>query len=131
MTPRINKGTIEYTVTIGRAFNRETNRECIRFFFQTAEEFTYFQYLISIQVETDSSRINFHILGLKPKGVSLPSHGKASMPIDFYNLKGKYHIKIYKQGDSVNNFEIKFLPKTIRISREIKQKSPFVSVALI
>lgn len=131
MTPRINKGTIEYTVTIGKAFNRETNRECIRFFFQTFEEFTYFQYLISIQVEKNSGSINFHILGLKPKGVSLPSNGKASMPIDFYDLKGKYRIKIYKQGHSINDFEIKFLPKTIRLSRGIKQKTPFISVALI
>ena len=131
MIPRIDKGTIEYTLRIGKSFHKETSRPCLRFLFETVEEFNYFHYLITIEHRQSEHEIQFKILGLSPKGITLPGNDRAKYSIDFFDLKGDYKIKVYKPGDTLNEFQIKISPNGNRLLREIKHKNPFLSVTII
>lgn len=131
MVPRIDKGSVEYRIFVGRAINEETKKECVRFYFETIEEFNYFHYVITIDHTTNGSSLDFYLLGLKPKGMSLPSNGHATRALDFYDLSGKFDVTVHKQGASINKFQVNITKKKIQLTQPIKQKSPFISVALV
>lgn len=131
MIPRIDKGTVEYTLRIGKSFHKETSKQCYRFLFETIEEFNYFHYLITIEHKQSDGEIHFKILGLRPKGITLPGNDKAKYSIDFFDMKGEYKIKVFKPGDTMNEFQIKISSKGVQVLRDIKQKKPFLSVSVL
>lgn len=129
MVPRVNKGNIEYHLTITKTFQKEEKKECVRFIFETTEEFSYFRYLISINHVVKDKEINFFLRGLQPKGMTMPGNGTAITSIDFFDLKGEYKVRIYKQGYSVNEFMLKFTTKAVKLTKGIKGKKKFIDVA--
>ncbi|MDT8323857.1 MAG: hypothetical protein RRA94_07100 [Bacteroidota bacterium] len=103
MFPRIDKGPIEYRLAIYPSYNTERQRECIRFHFRTAEEFSHFQYNIAIEEKTEGGRLSFALKGLKAKGL-LPGVGVAESVVDLFDLDGPYDVHITKPGDIENSF---------------------------
>lgn len=128
MVPRIDKGSLEYTLTVGRTVHRDSRRECVRFLFRTTEFFNHFQYKISIMVEEEEQELRFNLLGLRTGGFTLPQPGRAQYEHDFFDLKGDYRVRIVKQGNTVNDFLLRVSPKSLRVVEEIRQPSPFISV---
>lgn len=131
MVPRIDKGSIEYTLTIGKAIDRDSGRECVRFYFETTEFFTHFPYRISVAVERQEQEIRFNLLGLRTGGFTLPNAGKAESAHDFFDLKGDYHVRVLKQGNIENDFRLRITPKTVRILEDISHPSPFITVGSV
>jgi len=131
MMPRIDKGTIEYTLTVGKSIHRETHRECVRFCFETTEFFTHFQYRLSIDVEQSEQELRFNLLGLRTGGFTMPKAGKAEYEHDFFGLKGDYRVRVVKQGSTENEFLLRITPKTVRIVEEIRHPSPFIRIGTV
>lgn len=103
MFPRIDKGPIEYSLAIYPAYNTEQQRDCIRFHFRTAEEFSHFQYNIAIEETAEKGHLSFALKGLKAKGL-LPGVGVAESVVDLFDLEGPYEVRITKPGDIANSF---------------------------
>lgn len=128
MFPRVDKGTIEYRLTIQQALNKEKKRHCIRFTFQTTEEFTYFRYGITIDHELKKKEIHFYLRGLKTLGLTVPESGAAQSSLDLFDLGGEYKVTIHKQGASRNDFSIKISPAALKLLRDVHDKTPFIEL---
>lgn len=128
MVPRIDKGSVEYTLTVGKTIHHDSRRECVRFQFLTTELFNHFQYKISIMVEEEGQEIRFNLLGLRTGGFMLPQPGMAEYEHDFFDLKGDYRVRVIKQGNTENDFLLRVTQKSVRILEEIRHPSPFLIV---
>ena len=128
MFPRIDKGPIEYSLDIRRAWNQKEKRECIRFRFETIEEFHHFQYEISVDNALRKGKIEFALRGLTTKGMLLPASGHAETVIDFCDLEGKYTVAVSKPGPITNEFLIHVPPKSVRIVDGIAADPSFLVV---
>lgn len=131
MVPRIEKDTIEYTLTIGRDIHPEHRKECVRFFFETREVFNHFRYALSVRVEQKPQELRFDLVGLSTGGFTIPSPGKAAYAHDFFDLKGDVLVRVVKQGAVENEFQLRVTPRTVRILRGIKHRSPFIEISAI
>ena len=128
MFPRIDKGPIEYTLDIQRAWNKMERQECIRFQFKTMEEFNHFQYEISVDHALRKGSIEFLLRGLTTKGMLLPGSGQAESSIDLSGLEGKYRVAVSKPGPITMEFTINITPKTVRIVEGVAAKASFLVV---
>jgi hypothetical protein len=104
MFQRIEKKPIEYHLNVFHAVDWKTKKPVIRFHFETQEEFHYFQYLISIESNTNNGHLDFKIRGLKPQVITLPQDGPAVADIDLPYMTGKFVVNITKPGNILNSF---------------------------
>jgi hypothetical protein len=128
MFPRIDKGPIEYHLNIAPAYNIEKREECVRFTFETHEEFHHFQYQITIDHEVRDGEIDFVIRGLKPRGMTMPGIGRAQSDIDLFGLNGKYTVRVEKPGHVVNNFAVAIRRLTPKIVDDVESDDTFLQV---
>lgn len=128
MFPRIDKGPIEYTLEITKAYNKDQQRDCIRFTFETTEEFSHFQYRIAIEPTTDDGRLSFRLKGLKTKGLTMPGAGRANSSVDLFDLNGEYGVVVAKPGDVANAFSMKVSRGKPRLTSDVTDGQPFLSV---
>jgi hypothetical protein len=128
MFPRIDKGPIEYTLTIGTAYNRDQQRDCVRFTFETSEEFSHFQYRIAIDEEISGNVLSFRLKGLKTMGLTLPGVGRARSSVDLFDLNGEYLVQVSKPGDVMNSFTMKINRNKPRIVEDVHDDQPFLVV---
>ena len=129
MFPRIDKGPIEYYLNIAQAFNTEKKRKCVRFTFQTNEEFHHFQYLITIDYTLQNGELGFVIKGLKPRGMTMPGVGPAVTSIDFFDLEGKFNISVSKPGQIVNSFVLSVKRLAPNILKDVSESDAFLQVS--
>jgi len=130
MFPRIDKGPIEYFLEIGKAYNTEARRECVRFHFQTIEEFNHFKYSISVVERSSDGKLTFILKGLTTGGLSLPGTGRAESKIDLFDLDGTYHVTVSKPGDVTNSFILKKENAVLHLIEDISDDSPFLDVTI-
>ncbi len=130
MFPRIDKGNIEYRLSIERAFNVEHQRNCVRFRFETVEEFHHFRYEISIDAERNGSALLFYLRGLKPRKLGMPGTGTALRLLDFFDLVGQYDIEVYKQNGEKNCCRVNVTPRRIAVINEVSGKDLFMDVSV-
>ncbi len=128
MFPRIDKGPIEYFLTIKPAYNTEKRAECLRFEFETNEEFHHFEYMITIDYKIEDSTLDFTIKGLKPRGMTMPSVGRARTSIDLFDLKGKYDVTVAKPGQIQNSFTLSVRNLTPKILKDVPKGDSFLQV---
>ena len=129
MFPGIDKGPIEYTLSIYPAYNVEAQRECTRFHFRTAEEFSHFQYNIAIEEHASKGELSFALKGLKAKGL-LPGVGVAESVGDLFDLSGPYAVTITKPGDIANSFRFSVTDVKMKILSEISGEDRFLDVSI-
>jgi hypothetical protein len=130
MFPRIDKGPIEYFLKVERAFNTEQKRECIRFRFQTIEEFHHFRYIISTDSKVKGNKIGIRLRGLKTQGLFLPAVGRAEGMIDFFDLKGEYDITIAKPGNVKTAFKLGVTPATVSLVDGSQGSGSFLHITM-
>ena len=130
MFPRIDKGHIQYFLQVERAFNVEEKKDCIRFRFQTFEEFHHFRYVISTEHKVKGSKIGIQLRGLKAPGLFLPAVGRAEGHIDFFGLKGEYEITISKPGNVKTGFRLSCTPKNIKILDGGPPRDSFLAITI-
>lgn len=129
MFPRIDKGPIEYTLEVFPAYSTETQRDCIRFRFQTTEEFSYFQYRITIDEKVEKNRLTFALRGLKTKGL-LPGVGSAETVVDLFDLKGNLDIDVVKPGDITNSFRMSIDENGPKLLKDVQTEDHFLEVLI-
>ncbi|MCB2204335.1 hypothetical protein KQI65_06255 [bacterium] len=129
MFPRIDKGPIEYSLEIYRAYNTEQQRDCIRFHFRTAEEFSHFQYHIAIEETAGDGKLAFALKGLKAKGL-LPGVGVAEGIVDLFDLEGRYDVEIVKPGEIANSFQFSAGEETLELLSDIADKERFLELSV-
>jgi len=129
MFPRIDKGPIEYSLAIYPAYNTEQQRDCIRFHFRTAEEFSHFQYNIAIEEKEESGRLSFALKGLKAKGL-LPGVGVAESVVDLFDLSGAYEVHITKPGDIENIFRFAVREEGPALLADIESDERFLDISV-
>ncbi len=129
MFPRIDKGPIEYRLEVFPAYSTETQRECIRFLFQTAEEFSHFQYRIAIEETFEKGRLVFALRGLKAKGL-LPGVGVAQTAVDLFDLHGSYDIEVIKPGDITNSFRMAVNEQVPRLLKDVLETDHFLEISI-
>ncbi|MFA6232582.1 MAG: hypothetical protein WC824_00165 [Bacteroidota bacterium] len=129
MFPRIDKGPIEYTLEVFPAYNTEKRRDCIRFRFQTTEEFNHFQYGIAIEDWMEKGHLVFALRGLKTKGL-LPGVGVAKSVLDLFDLDGSYDVDVIKPGDITNSFRMSFGQQGLRLVKGVQDNDHFLEVLI-
>lgn len=129
MFPRIDKGPIEYYLSIRPAYNAERRVECLRFTFETNEEFHHFQYLITIDHKISNGSIEFVIKGLKPRGMTMPGVGRAITEIDLFDLRGHYEVNVFKPGKIQNSFSFSVRNLKPKIQNGISNEEAFLQVS--
>ncbi|MAT40125.1 MAG: hypothetical protein CL946_11035 [Ectothiorhodospiraceae bacterium] len=129
MFPRIDKGPIEYYLLIAPAFNVEKQRECLRFTFQTNEEFHHFRYYIAIEHSIEDKKITFNLKGLKSAGMDMPAVGRAESNVDMFDLAGEYEVEVFKPGDIKNDFTIYVRSNKPKVSKDIENEDAFLMVS--
>lgn len=127
MFPRIDKGPIEYYLDVYPAYSTEQRRECTRFRFRTAEEFSHFRYRISIEEKNEKGKLRFVLRGLKAKGL-LPGTGVAESAVDLFDLSGKYDVTVVKPGDIVNTFRMSLDEHGPHLVKGVPDIDPFLEV---
>ena len=130
MFPRIDKGPIEYFLKVERAINTEQKKECIRFRFQTIEEFHHFRYVISTEHKLKGNKIAIRLRGLKTEGLFLPAVGRAEGHIDFFDLKGEYEITVAKPGNVRTEFRIGITRKSIALLDSVASDDSFLHITI-
>ncbi len=130
MFPRIDTGPIEYLLSISRAYNKDEQRECIRFSFATTAEFTYFQYHISIEEQAGNGELEFFLKGLKTSGLIMPGSGRAESSVDLFDLQGEYSVAVYKPGDVKNSFNLKVGKSKMKLTGNINEDDSYLSVSI-
>ena len=130
MFPRIDTGPIEYLLSISRAYNKDEQRECIRFSFSTTAEFMYFQYHISIEDQAGNGEIGFFLKGLKTSGLIMPGSGRAESSVDLFDLQGEYSVEVYKPGDHKNTFKLKVGKSRMKLTGIIEEADSFLYVSI-
>ncbi len=106
MFPRIDKGPIEYRLNICPALNKRDKSPVMRFHFETAEEFHYFQYQLSIETREKRGTMEFRIKGLRPQIVTIPQDGNAIADVDVPYREGRFQVSVTKPGNITNTFTI-------------------------
>jgi hypothetical protein len=129
MFPRIDKGPIEYYLSIRPAYNVEKREECLRFRFETNEEFHHFQYQITIDHKLDNGAMEFVIKGLKPRGMTMPGVGRAITEIDVFKLRGHYDVNVFKPGKVLNSFSFSVKNLKPKIQNGITNEEAFLQVS--
>ncbi len=128
MFPRIDKGPVEYTLDMYPAIHEKTKTPCMRFHFETTEDFHHFRYNISIEHEVGKKSLRFVIKGLKPLIVALPEVGKAQVDVDFFDLAGEYDVTVQKPGKIVNTFRIAISFPSVRVLKDVTPVPAFLAV---
>ena len=128
MFPRIDKGPIEYTLDVYRAFNARERKECIRFQFLTVEEFNHFRYEITVDQRVAGKRIELTLRGLRTRGMLLPSTGTAEGVVDLFGLAGRYDVALIKPGPVTNECAIHVTDKSVRIVTPVPKRGAFIEV---
>ncbi|MFZ1729255.1 MAG: hypothetical protein WBQ23_01400 [Bacteroidota bacterium] len=129
MFPRIDKGPIEYTLEVFPAYSTETSRDCIRFQFQTTEEFNHFQYHIVIEEKVEKGQLVFALRGLKAKDL-LPGVGVAQTAVDLFDLAGSYDVNVIKPGDISNSFRMKIGEQGPSLLNDVHESDHFLEVLI-
>jgi len=130
MYPRIDKGPIEYTLEIGKTYNRDQQRDCLRFRFRTVEDFLHFQYRLAIEERHGNNSLEFALRGLKTRGLTLPAAGKAEGDVDVFDLEGTYSITIIKPGNIKNSFSISVAGNHPSLVKGVEEENPFIELKL-
>ncbi|MBI5646053.1 MAG: hypothetical protein HY962_03910 [Ignavibacteriae bacterium] len=128
MFPRIDKGPIEYTLDVYRAFNPREKRECVRFHFHTVEEFNHFRYEITVEQRVAGKRIELTLKGLRARGMLLPASGSAEGMVDLFDLTGRYDVALIKPGPVTNECVIHVTDSSVRIVTAVPKRGAFIEV---
>jgi len=128
MFQRIDKGLTEYVLLIARAYNAERKKSCVRFSFQTIEEFHHFRYDIQVDHSKTGQKLYFRLRGIQPKPYSLSEAGRAETFIDVFDLSGSYSVSITKPGKITNQFSLDIQHGNIQVLRPVEGKPVFMEV---
>jgi hypothetical protein len=113
---------IEYRLLITPFLKEREEKIVTLMAMRTVNEFSNFQYEISLDSIIQDSIIRFTIRGLKAPQVSIPGTGPAVKKIEFDDLKGKYQVVISKHGKEENIFFVDISKKKVTIVKSPRKK---------
>ncbi|HXG38918.1 MAG TPA: hypothetical protein VNL36_09150 [Bacteroidota bacterium] len=105
----------EYLLRIYPHLDERTNENSIVLAIETLEIFTSFRYEILLEDKREGNTIELKIVGLHAPAMLMPGKGPARGSRSYTGLKGRYAIRINKMDKEINEFQVEFTSKKIKI----------------
>lgn len=105
----------EYLLRIYPHLDERTNENSVVLAIETLEIFTSFRYEILLEDKREGNTIELKIVGLHAPAMLMPGKGPARGSRSYRGLKGRYAIRINKMDKEINEFQVEFTSKKIKI----------------
>lgn len=108
----------EYLLRIYPHLDERTNEKSVVLAIETLEVFTNFRYEILLEDQRKGNTIELKIIGLHAPAMLMPGKGPARGSRSYTGLKGRYTIRINRMGKEIEEFQVEFTSKKIKILDE-------------
>lgn len=105
----------EYLLRIYPHLDERTNENSVVLAIETLEIFTSFRYEILLEDKREGNTIELTIVGLHAPAMLMPGKGPARGSRSYTGLKGRYTIRINRMDKEINEFQVEFTAKKIKI----------------
>ncbi len=116
----------EYRLNLFYGLSEQTKDNAVMVLVQTTQVFVNFNYEILLHSEIKERRITIHIRGLHAPSLVLPAMGPARGKLELPLVRGRYALVIRKLQREINEFQVEFLPKQIRVQES--PENPFITI---
>ncbi|MBU2636598.1 MAG: hypothetical protein KJ963_05880 [Bacteroidetes bacterium] len=112
----------EYRLILSQKYNQINKTWYTNLRLETFQEFTNFQYAITVDDKQQNDTLRLKITGLTTPKMLMGGSGPGVFEKEYFRLKGKYKIEIINIDKSKNVFELEFRKRTISVIKSPKNK---------
>ncbi|MFH2003786.1 MAG: hypothetical protein ABIK27_03435 [Bacteroidota bacterium] len=112
----------EYRFILSQKYNQINKTWYTNLRLETFQEFTNFQYAITVDDKQQNDTLRLKITGLTTPKMLMGGSGPGVFEKEYFRLKGKYKIEIINIDKSKNVFELEFRKRTISVIKSPKNK---------
>lgn len=112
----------QYRLILSQKYNQINKTWYTNLRLETFQEFTNFQYAITVDDKQQNDTLRLKITGLTTPKMLMGGSGPGVFEKEYFRLKGKYKIEIINIDKSKNVFELEFRKRTISVIKSPKNK---------
>lgn len=119
-TPAAKKAEIEYRAAASFRYDKSAGKQFFCITVSTVKEFSFLNYTVSLDVQSNRGVIDISILGLNTTQSYLVEPAPASTDSFFEDLTGKFTVNLIKQDGTINAavYELNVYTREIKLLQE-------------